>query len=77
MIRVRFRCGHAHEVSEKGVPRCIVCGESKVARVLHAPLPRITGHGSGPLVQSAALEPMPVSLALVHLKLKPQKAAEG
>lgn len=71
MIRVRFRCGHAHEVSGKTAPRCIVCGETRVARTLNAPAPRIKGHGSGPLVQSVALEAMPVSLASVPLRLKP------
>ena len=78
-MRILFRCGHDPQpLSEKAAsPACLRCGETRVARVLGVPAPRIVGHGSGPLVQSKALEAIPVSLAPKGpLKLKADADAE-
>jgi hypothetical protein len=78
-MRLLFRCGHVQAVNpdKGGTPHCIQCGESKIARSLDAPLPRIVGHGSGPLVESKALDATPVSLATKHLRLNEPKKAEA
>lgn len=77
-MRVRFRCHHAQGARPDSgqKPRCVQCGETRIARVLQAPLPRLVGHGSGPLLESKALDAIPVALASKALKLKPRRDNE-
>ncbi len=66
VIGIAFRCGHDTQqidVDRVPVPTCPHCGESRVLRV-DAPAPRITGYGSGPHVQSKALEPIPIKVGV-------------
>lgn len=64
-MRLRFRCDCPAQAfaGRGGSPRCVRCGETRVARVLDAEAPRIQGHGRGPLVTSVALEAIRVPLA--------------
>lgn len=78
-IIVLFRCGHQGTLSPKAAtPTCTQCGASGVARVLSAPMPRFTGHGSGPLLTPKNLKPKKVNLAPDGpLKEKPKARDEA
>lgn len=55
-MRIYFRCGHSQAMDPDAAnPRCVRCGETHVGGTRGVPAPRITGWGSGPLVQPAAL----------------------
>lgn len=80
MVTVLFApCGHVVNVNpDKGAPRCPQDGNTRVARVLKAPLPRIVGHGSGPLVESRSLDAVKVNLAPDGpIKAKPKTRDEA
>ena len=62
-MELLFRCGHVREVNpdKEASPVC-VCGETVIARALNPERPRITGHASGPLVNTQHLGAIAVSL---------------
>lgn len=62
MIRVLFRCGHRHDINPDRAVSCPTCGDTRVARTLHAEPPRFTGVATGPHATTVALPPMAVSL---------------
>lgn len=79
MVGLLFRCGHVNQVNPDKVasPACLRCGETRIARTVKAPPPRIVGHGRGPLVTAARLEAIPVKLAPAGpLRLKPRTKDE-
>ena len=64
MITVLFRCGHQQKVDDKTAsPRCVACGEFRIARNLRVRAPRIVGCATGPLVETKALPAIAVSFA--------------
>lgn len=76
MISILFACGcPVQQVNPDKVasPRCLQCGEPRIARTVNAPNPTIKGHGRGPLVKSERLDAIPVTLATMPLKLKRRK----
>lgn len=70
MFDVRFRCGHDGRIKDGQEPCCGVCGARGVARLLHAPTPRITGAASGPYVTTQAVDPATVVIGTARLALK-------
>lgn len=76
-IQILFACGcdpQDVDADKVAAPSCLACGETRIARTVGAPRPRLVGHGRSPLITSQALEAIPVKLA-PHgpLKLKPKK----
>lgn len=65
MIGVLFVCSHSHrfDPDKATSPRCPSCDATQIARVLEARAPRITGHATGPLVETRALGPAAVNVA--------------
>lgn len=61
-IEVEFACRHRQSVDSEQPPVCVVCGESRVARVLNAPAPRFTGCATGPHVVTAALPAIAITV---------------
>lgn len=65
MITVRFACDHSMVISDGAntVPRCVVCGETRVSHVRTSRPPRFVGTCTGPHATFNQLDPGIVNVA--------------
>ena len=72
MVDLIFRCGHQQQVDVDRVknPRCLECGESRIARTVNVGRPTFVGCVRGPCAETKALPAIAVSLAETPLPLK-------